>query len=384
MTTTAIICEYNPFHNGHKYQIDKAKAITNCDAVLCLQSGNFVQRGDFAVYPKEVRAKAAILNGADLILENPTHFVLQSAEGYASSAVYILSALGCVDFLAFGAETDDLPLLKNIAEFLCDEPVSYKTALTENLKLGMSYPSARGAALNKCLGKSAKDVISKPNNLLAVEYLKALFKLNSKITPILIPRTGVEHHSNEANGVFASASQIRDILKNDSDLNVWDFVPSSTAELYKDLSSFYDSFSDKAIHTALCLMSTEQILRCSDITEGLENKIKKQALSQKNLKDTIEAVKSKRYPLSRIRRAVLCAYLGTDKVIIKSNPPYAKILDFNQNGQALLNKCKKTAEITVAKNASAIKKDKYAMDLWKKELEFDKVYEILSHSVDTI
>lgn len=384
MTTTAIICEYNPFHNGHKYQIDKAKNITGCDSVLCLQSGNFVQRGDFAIYPKEVRAKAAILNGADLILENPTHFVLQSAEGYASSSVYVLSALGCVDFLAFGAETDDLPLLKNIAEFLCEEPADFKIALTENLKLGISYPSARGEALKQCLGESAKDVISKPNNLLAVEYLKALFKLNSKITPVLIPRTGVDHHSNEANGVFASASQIRDILKNNSNLNVCDFVPHSAAELYKNLSFFCDSFSEKAIHTALCLMTAERIMRCSDITEGLENKIKKQALSQKSLKDTIESIKSKRYPLSRIRRAVLCAYLGTDKRIAKSNPPYAKILDFNQNGQALLNKCKKTSEITVAKNAAVIKKDKYAMDLWKKELEFDKVYEILSHSANMI
>ena len=150
--TAAVICEYNPFHNGHKYQLDMAKKLTECSQIAVLMSGNYVQRGDFAIYPKSVRAKAALANGADLVIENPSMFVLRSAEGYAHAAVYTLNSLGCIDFLVFGAETDDMNTLKNIAALLSNETPRFQTELKAFLAEGLPYPAARSKAIESILG----------------------------------------------------------------------------------------------------------------------------------------------------------------------------------------------------------------------------------------
>ena len=273
MKTSAIICEYNPFHNGHKFQIDTARSITNCDAVIALMSGNFVQRGDFALFPKEIRAKAALSGGADLILENPTFCVLRSAEGYASAAVCTLTSLGCVDSLVFGAECDDIKLLTSIAKILISEDKSFCDILSCELSKGASYPAARGIAVGKILGSDAEEILKQPNNILAVEYIKAIIKQNSSLSPVVIQRKGAGHNSSEVSENIASASFIRDEFTQNKSSSL-SFVPDYAAELYSKSSFFKVSSADNAIIASLNLKSALEIASAPVISVGLENKIK--------------------------------------------------------------------------------------------------------------
>lgn len=375
MKISAIICEYNPFHNGHKYQIDMARRITNCDAVIALMSGNFVQRGDFSLFPKATRSNAALSCGIDLVLENPTHFVLRSAEGYASSAVYTLSALGCVDSLVFGAECDDLSLLKEIANILSYEDDNFKKLLSENLKEGISFASARSNVIESILGQEASKILSKPNNLLAIEYLKAIIRQGSSLKPVVIKRIGVGHNASTTALDIASASYIRENFTPNAYL---DFVPQNTRDLYKNSVYFDKNSADKAIIASLNLLSRNDFTLIPDISEGLENKIKSALMEYSSVTDVIENVKSKRYAYSRIQRALLCAYLRISKGIYEK-PLYIKPLDFNTTGQAILNIAKKTATLPLAKNASPLKSIPSAMELWQRELEFDRIYGIFAN-----
>ena len=376
MRIAAVICEYNPFHNGHKHQIDTARTELGCDGFIGLMSGNFVQRGEFAVFDKGVRAAAAISCGIDLVLENPTDCVLRSAEIYADRAVYILDSLGCVDYLVFGAEEPDLSKLKEIAEFFAAEPPRFKSALADELKSGAPFAAARAAAAANILGFGITEPLSKPNNLLAIEYLKALIRRNSSIEPVLIKRVGAMHDSDEISGITASATKLRKMLQYRD--NISPLVPSPAANIYRTAKTFDPTTADAAILGSLCLMPKERLAAAPDISEGLENKIKHEVMYAETFAGLCAAVKSKRYAYSRIRRALLCAYLGLSKSA--AEPPYVKILDFNYIGRQIISAAKKTSEITLAKNASAILKDKSAMELWKSQLGFDRVYEIMSQT----
>ncbi|MBS6832496.1 MAG: nucleotidyltransferase family protein [Clostridiales bacterium] len=361
MRIAAVICEYNPFHNGHKHQIDTARTELGCDGFIGLMSGNFVQRGEFAVFDKSVRAAAAISCGIDLVLENPTDCVLRSAEIYADCD---------------GAEEPDLSKLKEIAEFFAAEPPRFKSALADELKSGAPFAAARAAAAANILGFGITEPLSKPNNLLAIEYLKALIRRNSSIEPVLIKRVGAMHDSDEISGITASATKLRKMLQ-DRD-NISPLVPSPAANIYRTAKAFDPTTADAAILGSLCLMPKERLAAAPDISEGLENKIKHEVMYAETFAGLCAAVKSKRYAYSRIRRALLCAYLGLSKSA--AEPPYVKILDFNYIGRQIISAAKKTSEITLAKNASAILKDKSAMKLWKSQLGFDRVYEIMSQT----
>lgn len=378
MKTAAVICEYNPFHNGHKYQIDSARSLTDCDRIVALMSGNYVQRGDFSIYPKFLRAKAALFGGIDLVLENPAVFTLRSAEGYAHSAVFTLDSLGCVDYLVFGAESDNCAKLKDIAALLVKEPEEYRKSLKAHLSHGMPYAAARGKSVSEFIGDDAEELLKSPNNLLAVEYLKALLRLNSKITPVLIQRKAVDHHSDTITGEFASASHIRSLLCDEFDMSA--LVPKECNDIYDKAPHFDSKYAECAILSSLALMNTEELANTPDISEGLENKIVAELKNHTTLDDLIMSVKSKRYPYSRIRRALLCAFLKITKTDAELLPKYIKILDFNDKGREILNAAKKTSSLTLAKNASAVMRDFEAMALWKRELTFDRVYEIIYSS----
>lgn len=375
MKAAAIICEYNPFHNGHKYQIDTARHMTGCEAIVVLMSGNTVQRGDFAVFPKALRSKAAIFGGIDLVLENPSLFVLRSAEGYASAAVTTLSAIGCVDYLVFGAEHNNLDDLYKIATFLAAESEEFKVALAKELSRGYPFAAARARVTVKLLGQKAAEILSMPNNLLAIEYLKAIIRQKSPLKPILIERKGAYHNSSVSKDGFASASFIRNEIISGN--NIQDLVPSSAGKLYSKATPVSILDAEKQILSALCLMSKETIAKTPDISEGLENKIKAEAMKCDTLNTLLDGVKSKRYAYSRIRRAILCAYLGITTEDAKLSPEYIKVLDFNKVGQSLLSIAKGTATLPLAKSATPILKNNAAMSIWKKELEIDKVYNLL-------
>ncbi len=374
MKITAIICEYNPFHNGHKFQIDTARQITDCDCIVGLMSGNYVQRGDFAIFPKNIRSQMAVAGGIDLIIENPSYCVLRSAEGYAHSAVYALDGLGCVDYLVFGAECDNIDKLYKIADFLVCETSEFKEILTQKTSEGIPFATARAYAVKELLGDEADYILKQPNNLLAIEYIKAIIRLNSDIKPVLVCRKGANHSDTEASGEFASATCIRDYIAKGMD--IFNYIPDCCREMYNEKTFNYKA-ADSAVLSALCLRDSSYLKKISGISEGLENKIKREVFNCTEIDALTEGVKSKRYAYTRIRRAVICAYLGIEKEEAELLPQYIKILEFNDIGRQFLNTAKKTAKITLAKNAAPLLKNKIAMTQWKKELERDRVYDIL-------
>ncbi|MBQ2890837.1 MAG: nucleotidyltransferase [Clostridia bacterium] len=373
MLALGIICEYNPFHKGHEFHINKAREITGADTVVALMSGNFVQRGDVAIFDKNLRAKAALNAGADLVLELPTIMAMSTAERFASSGVAILDALGLVDYLAFGAESTDLDSLKEIAKILAFENEDYKTALSSHLKEGLPFAVAREKALSSVFSGDAK-LISSSNNILAVEYLKALLKLDSKIEPVLIKREGADYNSSEVSS-FMSATGIRKLINEGSSLS--GFVPDVLLPLYEKARVHSLLNMEKSIIANLCKMSLDEISSLPDVSEGLHNKIKKAAMESDSFDTLCDNIKSKRYAHSRIRRILLYSYLGIKKEDLAA-PQYIKILGFNDKGQKLLNKAKQETKLPLVKNFNQIKalQNPLAESIWKKELIFDRIYDL--------
>ena len=342
-----IIAEYNPFHNGHLYHIQKTKEQTGAKFVVCVMSGNFVQRGNTSIVDKWTKAKMAIENGVDLVLELPTIYSVSSAENFAQGAVKILENLGIVDTISFGTETDDFAALNNIATILTDEPKEFVSMLKDDLKQGASFPKARENALIKYLNDDVryKDILSSPNNILGVEYLKALKQIKSKITPIAIKREKVYYNDNFIVDDFASATAIRKLVSNKDFAGLLKVVPRNcyetiskefeTGNMILDLQKF-----EKEIFYTLRRMSVSEIAELPDVTEGLENTIKNAANFCNNIKDFINIVKTKRYTQTRIQRILVFALLGITKKDMQAAQkiiPYARVLGFNEKGKLLLS-----------------------------------------------
>ena len=230
MKIAAVVCEYNPFHAGHRHQLTVARSALGCDAVVGIMSGNFVQRGEPAIYPKQVRAAAALKNGMDLVLELPSVLTLQSAERYARNAVMTLNALGCVNTLFFGAECPETDVLMRIAKVLADEDAEFQNYLRDALSQGISFASARSEAIKKVLGDASAEILSQPNNILAVEYCKALIRLQSSIIPYAIARKGAGHHDLNAAEGIASGTAIREMLTKGE--NASPYLPEDARELF--------------------------------------------------------------------------------------------------------------------------------------------------------
>lgn len=327
MNTMAVICEYNPFHNGHKYQLTEHKKELFADGVICLMSGSFVQRGAPAVYDKWTRAADAASNGADLVLELPVVYSSQSAQRFAVGAVKLLDKLGVVDFLSFGSECGDITSLTECADIVNSD--DFNTLLEEKIKSGMSYPAARTEVFIKNYPNINKSLIDSPNNILAIEYLNALKNINSKIKPVTIAR----------NFDFASASDIRQKLLDNEDVS--DLIPTKTRKTY-DYSVF-----EKLILYNFRKESPKALQQICDMSEGLEYKFKKALQTSLTLEEFADAVKSKRYTRTRIDRIIVNSLLDILDEYTKFEPQYARVLAFNDKGQELLSKMKKTSSIPI-------------------------------------
>lgn len=376
MKTAAIICEYNPFHKGHEYQIARTKELCGADFVVAIMSGNYVQRGDVAIFSKEVRAKAALASGADLVIELPTIFAMQSAEFFAKGGVSIANALGIVDFLSFGAECDDTCKLQTIASLLHNEPADFSDVLKKQLDTGVTYPVARATAVAHTLGNDASEIISSPNNILAIEYCKALYTLGSSITPVAIKRKGVDHDSPTVDDGFASATHLRQLINDKNFADAFSFVPDSCHEIYKDADIHAICAMEKSIIAELIKLPVETLAKISDVGEGMENRIKSAALNATTFNELADLIKTKRYTLSRIRRILLSAYLGITDEHRRMNVPYIKILDHNEKGRGLISKMKKLASLPIVRNTSQINKLKHPeiKAFWEMERTFDNLY----------
>ena len=332
MRTVGIICEYNPFHNGHLRQLRLARELTGEDcALVCLMSGNFVQRGEPAVFPKRVRAEAAMRCGADLVLELPLTVALSSAEGFAAGGVSILSALGC-DYLCFGTESGDIDALRRTAEANLD-PV-FDALVRAELETGCSYASARQRAL-ETLGAGAG--LSSPNDVLAVEYLKAILRQNSPLRPLPIQRPDT-YHAAALDPSAPSATALRRALCRDK--HCLSAVPETLHALYEAAPIHSWQAGERAALAILRTLPDEAFAALPYGAEGLWSKLMKNCRACASTAEIVEATKSKRYAHSRVQRMLLCAILGLSWDDLQTPPPYARILAFNRKGSGLLRTMK--------------------------------------------
>jgi len=309
-------------------------------------SGNFIQRGEPALLNKFTRADIAIKNGIDLVIELPLYYSVSTAENFAFGAIKLLNECG-IDFLSFGAENSNLDKLKSIANLLSSEPESYSTELKKQLETGISYPQARSNAVSKVLGIS-NNILNKPNNILSIEYLKAINSINPNIEPLLIDRVDSGYHDTDSNTNILSATGIREKLKNNDDIDL--YVPESTL---KELNSpvFTEDFEGNIMY-ALRKMSLENIEDLPDVTEGLENRILYALSGSKSLNELIDNIKTKRYPLTRIKRILIAALLDMSKINLTTfnkfgGPQYIRVLSFNEKGRELLSKISKTSSLPI-------------------------------------
>lgn len=360
MKTMAIICEYNPFHNGHKYQLTEHKKELGADSVICLMSGSFVQRGAPAIYDKWTRAQDAVSNGADLVIELPVVYSAQSAQRFAAGAVNLLDKLGVVDYLSFGSECGDIDALKCVADVISS--VEFKALLEEQLKTGLSYPAARAQILRDHYSNIDERLISSPNNILSLEYINALAELNSSIEPKTLLR----------NFGFASASEIRDKIHNNE--NVDGLVPTEVRTTY-DTKAY-----DNLLLYHFRKESPKTLQQICDMAEGLENKFKKASQTSTTYEELAESVKSKRYTRTRIDRICVNSLLGVEDWHTELNPQYARILAFNSRGQELLAKMKKVSKIPVITKVADAKPDTEEYEIMlEKDLLATDIYSILTN-----
>lgn len=334
MKTVGIICEYNPLHLGHKHQIDQIRSVCNSDdSIVCLMSGNYVQRGEPAVFHRSHRARAALAAGADLVLELPVTASLSSAEGFAYYGVSILS--GLCHKLCFGAECNDSTLLLKAAEALLSD--AFSPALKEELKKGISFPAARQAALSK-LGVDSQ-ILSQPNNILAVEYCKAILSQNSPMKPMPILRRG-NYHDETPDPENPSATSLRIKLSEGSS---WlDFIPVEAHSCFSDAQIHTLSAGERAILGRLKTMTDEEYALLPFGSEGLWRKLMHAARKYSTLDEIINATKSKRYTRTRINRMILCGFLGITAADLSVPAPYVRVLAFNEKGRQILNQAKDT------------------------------------------
>ena len=340
-----IVSEYNPFHNGHVHHLEISKQLTKTDFTVAVMSGNFVQRGDTALVDKWTRTEMALKSGIDLVIELPTVYALSSAENFADGAVKILNSLGVVDFISFGSEIGEITPLLDVANILYKEPKEFSSLITAQLRSGLSYPKAREIAISQFFGSSQKysSIVSNPNNILGVEYLKALKKHRSHIRPLTIKRDYADYNSTQEKNGIASATAIRTMIKNKK--NVHKVIPCESYELLEKCineGKIIPSLAvfEKEIIYTLRKMSLSEIAELPDVAEGLENKIKAAANNFNTLEELIANIKSKRYTQSRIQRILLYALLDISKRDItqsKRVTPYIRVLGFNKHGKRIIS-----------------------------------------------
>ena len=361
MRTTGIIAEYNPFHKGHAYHVAQARALSGADAVIAVMSGHITQRGEIAITDKWSRAHAAVLSGVDLVLELPAVFAVRSAQYFASGGVRLMQSLGIVDHLAFGAEEAEIFSLTTAAAAL--EDASVIAQLKVSLNSGKTYAAARSDALVSG-GHATTGFIMSPNNILGVEYLRALKKYAPDMIPLPIRRIGSRYHSTEISGEFSSATAIRKaFLQCTTQASGFlSALPAATAQMTVDLIASGQAPADPARLDAVILsnirrMTDTQLQSIPELSEGLENRLRKAANQAGTVTELMLLLKSKRYPYTRLQRILAHLLLGTDPEQLatfdQAGPLYARVLAMNHQGRAALRGISKHAAIPVITKTTA-------------------------------
>jgi len=361
MSVIGIIAEYNPFHKGHAYQVAQARRLSEASTVIAVMSGHITQRGEITIFDKWSRAQAAVLSGVDLVLELPAVFAVRSAQYFAAGGVRLLHSLGIVNHLSFGAEEAEIGALSAAAAALDDPKV------VELLKAGLDDGKTYAAAMAHALvagGHSTAKFIIAPNNILGVEYLRALKKYAPEITPLPIRRIGSDYHGTEISGEYSSATAIRQAFRSCLPLSssVLDTLPPTTIAMTENLfasgwAPTDPSLLDNAVLSRIRRMTDIQLQSVPELSEGLENRLRKAANQAGTKLELMTLLKSKRYPYSRLQRIMAHLLLGSDPAQIsgfdQSGPAYARVLALNPRGQAALRRISQHACIPVITKTTA-------------------------------
>ncbi|GAA0722858.1 nucleotidyltransferase [Clostridium malenominatum] len=362
MNITGIVAEYNPLHKGHVYHIKKTRELTSADGIVAVMSGNFVQRGIPAMLDKWTRAKMALENGVDLVIELPLLYSISSAEFFSFGAISLFDSLGIINNLSFGSESGNISSILDISKVLLEEPITFKGYLKEYLKEGLPFHLARAKALSLYLEEKDKDCfeinnfLSTSNNILAIEYCKNLLRINSTIIPFTIKREGNNYNSLEMTNSFSSASSIRNFIKNNEILDkLNNQVPLN---VFNSIVNFKEKGYSFPLENEMLPFIKHKyfngengIENLPDVSEGLHNRIYDALNKYNTLQDVIQGIKTKRYTYTRISR-ILCQYfIGFDTIdtfsLRKESCPYARVLGFNKRGSEILKVLKKKSSIPV-------------------------------------
>ena len=324
-----LVSEFNPFHNGHKWLIDKVK--TENDTVVTVMSSSFVQRGDISIISKMDRTFASLKNGVDLVLELPSVYSLSSAEDFGKSSIEILKATNIIDKVVFGSECGDIDLLKKGISALKDENV--QSLIKENMDKGVTYPKAIHNSISELYSDDIANLFDGANNILGMEYLKSLE--NSNITAITFSRKGAGHNDEFSSGDFASGSFIRENYSN-RELYTPEYPITDTAKIEN---------IEKIILYKLSSMTENELRNIPDVHEGFENRIIKAVQNTNNFNELCEKLKTKRYTMSRIRRIICRAILCIDNSVKEISVPYIRLLGFTEKGSKLLKEIKENGTL---------------------------------------
>lgn len=389
MKITGIVTEYNPFHNGHKYMIDEIKNKIGSDYIITVMSGNFVQRGEPAICDKWTRAKAALLNGVDMVIELPVYFSVAPAEIFARGAVKLFCDMGIVDNICFGCEDSDIQGLTQMSENLSSENDVLSEKIKFHLSEGKSYALSRALAYNEIHNKDNVG-IEKPNNILALEYLSALKYFKSNITPIPIQRHNSSYNEINLEGKFSSARSIRENLKDEKSDFLYDVMPKSSADILKNAIRngsapvFSDDFSRELSYT-LRTKSASELENITEVAEGLHNRIKKSLDTCHSFTEISEFVKSKRYTMSKVQRILINSLLDINKAdtslfINNGFSQYIRVLGFRKDKSELLRVLTENSKIPVITNlknvykSSELLENKAFMKMLDKEILTTDIY----------
>ena len=396
MKICAVICEFNPFHYGHLKCLEEAKEKSNTDATMCIIGGNFSQRGEAMVVNKHVRARMAIENGADIVVQIPTAYACSSAEIFALAGVKIANSFENVTHLAFGVETNKPHILEELARFFLNEPKEFKTALKKHLNEGNSLVVSRQKALEDMVWvdkinlseiTEAVNILGKPNNILAIEYIKALITTNSKIKPVFIDRSESNYHSTKLNGKNSSASAIRARLyKTGKAKSVKKYIPEPAYSILKEEIKTF-GLPNQNIFNDLCMYvaktkTPQEVKEYFDVTEGLENRICEYSKLTKDLNEFLINVKTKRYTYARLKRIMLNMLLNIKTETIQAiyeidKLPYIKVLAFRGGNKALLKSVEANTNLVIRVNNVEKKRSGLYLDLCQLEDRANQVYNML-------
>lgn len=362
MKICGIICEYNPFHNGHLYQIQETKK-QGATHIVCVMSGNFVQRGDVACFCKQTRAKVALLNGADLVIEMPTPMAMSPARNFSFNAVNILKNIGA-DMISFGTECANIQTLKEIANNIL--VVEKSKRFKQLLHQGKSHISVRQELISDMFSKEQTRILSTPNNLLAIEYIIAMNKLDFDMDIYTLLRKGANHDSRQASKNIACASHIREMIYKYGVDSIKNFVPESAFNIYKqeidnnNAPCKIDKLNNILLYKLLTC-TKQQLKDIFDISEGIENRIIKAVNECETIEEITNFVCTKRYTKSRIRRILLNILLDIDKDLAKSDIPYCRILALNDKGREILKYAKDKTSMMISPKFSNIYKQNFKL-----------------------